>query len=75
MHDRPRNRVFGIALGTGVGHPLASGRSAYLFIAEGEIEADGHRLATGDALEYAREPEVAVRGQATAEIILFDLPG
>jgi quercetin 2,3-dioxygenase len=59
----------------GVSHALEPGRSAYLFVASGEIEAAGKTLAAGDALEYTGEAEVAVQGRETAEIVLFDLPG
>ena len=58
-----------------ISHPLDAGRSAYLFVAEGAIEADGHALSAGDALEYTGEPAVNVRGRETAELVLFDLPG
>lgn len=60
--------------GATVSHPLEAGRSAYLFVAEGEIEASGHTLDAGDALEYTAEPAVDIQGRQTAEIILFDLP-
>ena len=39
------------------------------------LEADGHALSAGDALEYTGEPAVNVRGRETAELVLFDLPG
>jgi hypothetical protein len=59
----------------GVSHALAAGRSAYLFVASREIEAAGKTLVAGNALEYTGEPEVAVRGRAMVEVVLFDLPG
>ena len=58
-----------------ISHALDDGRSAYLFVAEGSVEADGHTLSAGDALEYTDESAVTLRGIETAEVVLFDLPG
>jgi hypothetical protein len=53
---------------------LSPGRHAYLHVARGEIEANGHRLSAGDALLMKDEPAIELRDGRQAEVLLFDLP-
>jgi quercetin 2,3-dioxygenase len=58
--------------GQDVRHSLAPGRSAWLHVAEGELELNGNRLEEGDGAAVESEPELAIAGKG-AEILLFDL--
>ena len=53
-------------------HSLASGRRAFLHIARGSVSANGHVLATGDALKVTQETQIVIEG-VHAEVLLFDL--
>jgi redox-sensitive bicupin YhaK (pirin superfamily) len=55
-------------------YPLAPGRRAYLHVARGSLQANGYRLAAGDALKYQGEAAVELGRAQVAEVILFDLP-
>ena len=52
---------------------LAAGRKAYLHIARGSLQANGHALSAGDALTYVEEGRIALGGAQQAEVLLFDL--
>ena len=54
-------------------YPLTAGRKAYLHVARGSLQANGHALAAGDALTYAGENRVALSAAQDAEVLLFDL--
>lgn len=54
-------------------YPLAAGRKAYLHIARGSLQANGHALSAGDALTYVEEGRIALGGAQQAEVLLFDL--
>ena len=43
-------------------HSLASGRRAFLHIARGSVNVNGHVLATGDALKVTQETQIAIEG-------------
>ena len=55
-------------------HALAPGRRGYVHVARGEVTANGHPLAAGDALKLAGEPEIRLEKGRNAEVIVFDLP-
>ncbi|HQW38394.1 MAG TPA: pirin family protein [Usitatibacteraceae bacterium] len=55
-------------------HALAPGRRGYVHVARGEVIANGHSLAAGDALKLAGEPEIRLGAGRNAEVIVFDLP-
>lgn len=54
-------------------YELAKGRRAYLHLARGSLQANGHELSAGDALTYVGEDRVALCGVRDAEVLLFDL--
>ena len=56
-----------------VSHPLVDGRGVYLFVIEGDVTVNGERMATGDAAEIEREPEVAIAATSVSELILVDV--
>ncbi|HTW85827.1 MAG TPA: pirin family protein [Candidatus Sulfotelmatobacter sp.] len=54
-------------------HSFGPGRYGFLFVADGTVEANGERLATGDAVRIHGVPELRVHG--TGELVLWDVPG
>jgi len=54
-------------------HALAGGRSAYVHVARGSVDANGRRLAAGDALKLADMAEIVLEKGEGAEVLLFDL--
>jgi hypothetical protein len=59
--------------GVAVEHRLATGRGVYLSVIEGEVEANGERMGTGDAAQVTGEDRLAVAASATSELILVDV--
>ena len=53
-------------------HSVAAGRFAFLFVADGEVTANGETLGRGDALRVTGPFEIDVRG--TGELVLWDVP-
>ena len=56
-----------------VSHPLVDGRGVYLYVIEGDVTVNGEQMATGDAAEIEREPEVAIAATSVSELILVDV--
>jgi redox-sensitive bicupin YhaK (pirin superfamily) len=56
----------------GMVHLVGPGRFAFLFVADGAIDANNQRLLRGDAVRIAGPLEVEVKG--TGELVLWDLP-
>ena len=70
-------QLFAAILNSGekVTHPLRSGRTAWLQIIRGAVEANSLRLSAGDGAAVENEPLVTVTaGAEGAELLLFDLP-
>ena len=56
-------------------HALRGGRSGWVQVARGSIEANGQRLDAGDGAALQGEPALTVIGKTDgAEILVFDLP-
>ena len=54
-------------------HDLAAGRHAWLHVARGRVQANGHELDEGDGLACSGEAAVDLEGRGDAELLLFDL--
>jgi len=54
-------------------HRLAPGRRAYVHLARGRLNVNGHVLGAGDALKLADVQEVVLEEGDDAEVLLFDL--
>mgnify|MGYP005805512165 CR=1 FL=1 len=54
-------------------YPIPAGRRAYLHVARGSVQANGHELVAGDALMYVDEELVSLAAGSDAEVLLFDL--
>jgi quercetin 2,3-dioxygenase len=61
--------------GEQAGLELAPGRQVYVHVARGEVEVNGLRLASGDALKVSREARLGIGAGRNAEVLVFDLPG
>jgi len=68
--------VFASILNAGdhVKYELASTRTAYVHLIRGQVEVNGIRLNTGDALKISEESLIDFKNAADAELLLFDLP-
>ncbi len=55
-------------------HTLSPGRSAYLHLIRGELEANAVRLDGGDALKVRDQNQLVLSKARDAEFLLFDLP-
>jgi redox-sensitive bicupin YhaK (pirin superfamily) len=53
--------------------PLAPGRLGYVYVARGELDVGGLRLAAGDAAMLRDEPAVRLGQGRGAEVLVFDL--
>jgi len=61
------------AAGESATHVLADKRFAWVQVAKGAIEVAGQQLKAGDALAASGPGELAIKGTADAEILVFDL--
>ncbi len=57
-----------------VNHSLAEGRSAWLQLITGRIDANGVAIGPGDGLAIEAETSLLIRATESAEFLLFDLP-
>jgi redox-sensitive bicupin YhaK (pirin superfamily) len=62
-----------LAPGTTVRHTLAAGRHAWVQMARGSADLNGHALAEGDGASLTGEREIVLTAKDAAEILLFDL--
>ena len=60
--------------GQALSHPLAAKRTAYLHVANGQLELNGTPLQGGDGATITHEPTITLVGKDKAEVLLFDLP-
>lgn len=57
-----------------VEHALGKGRTAYVHVVRGQVEVNGNKLTTGDALKIKEEALIDLKNAIDAEVLLFDLP-
>jgi len=55
-------------------HQLAPNRTSYVHLIRGQVEVNGTKLTTGDALKIQQESLVEFSNAADAELLMFDLP-
>ena len=58
--------------GIALAYPFANDRYGFLFVASGEVDANGERLTTGDAVRMHNIGDVRVEGKG--ELVLWDVP-
>jgi redox-sensitive bicupin YhaK (pirin superfamily) len=56
-----------------VTHKLPTGRGAWLQVARGAVELNGHALSQGDGAAASEEGSLTITGREPAEVLLFDL--
>jgi quercetin 2,3-dioxygenase len=59
--------------GQEVSHELGKGRYAWLQVAKGAVELNGHSLKQGDGAAISDEQQLTVKATDDAEVLLFDL--
>jgi quercetin 2,3-dioxygenase len=59
--------------GSGVTHPLAAGRHAWLQVLRGRVDLEGTALAAGDGASASDESALSLRAIEPSEVLLFDL--
>lgn len=59
--------------GQSVKHPLASGRHAWVHVAEGEVNINGKKLSGGDAAAVSEEVALEIAAAKPSQVLLFDL--
>ena len=74
VHQDTTVYVSTVRPGDRITHRLASGRRAYLFVIEGELEVNGQALAKGDQARIQTESELSLTASAASDILLIDLP-
>ena len=55
-------------------HTFQSDRGGYLYVIDGQVEVNGERLATGDAIKVTGAADLTLRTEVSAELILIDVP-
>jgi len=61
------------AVGQSVEHLLERGRHAWVQVARGSANVNGHVLSAGDGAALSDEPSVRIAGIDSGEVLLFDL--
>jgi redox-sensitive bicupin YhaK (pirin superfamily) len=56
-----------------VSHKLASGRHAWVHVAEGDVTVNGKKLSGGDAAAITGEEKIELTSDKAAQVLLFDL--
>ena len=72
IHQDARLYLATLAPGATVGHTLQPGRHAWLQVLRGRVALNGRSLSAGDGAAVSQE-DLAIHGEADAEIMLFDL--
>lgn len=62
-----------LAPGEETTHTLDGKRYAWLQVAKGEVEINGHKLVQGDGAAVSDEKQLTIKGTKDAEVLLFDL--
>lgn len=52
---------------------FASGRAGFLHVVDGVVEIEGHRLSSGDGLQFDATTQCEIVAASQAELVLFDL--
>ena len=73
IHQDARLYVSLLQAGQEVKHELGEGRYAWLQVAKGAVELNGHSLNQGDGAAISDEQRLTVKGTEDAEVLLFDL--
>lgn len=73
LHQDAEIHAAKLSAGDEVVHPLRPGRHAWVQVARGSVELNGHALDAGDGAALSDEREVRLRAVKPAEVLVFDL--
>jgi len=73
IHQDAKLFVTLLAPGEEVTHALGAQRYAWLQVAKGEVELNGHKLRQGDGAALSKETSLTIKATEEAEVLLFDL--
>ncbi|MEX2420377.1 MAG: pirin family protein [Actinomycetota bacterium] len=73
VHQDAHVFVSRLLAGARVTHPLGTGRGVYLYVIEGEIDANGESMHMGSAAQVTDVEELAIAAHETSELILVDV--
>ncbi len=73
IHQDARLYLSTLKVGETITHALNPGRHAWLQVLRGTVALNGHRVSAGDGAAVSDEEKLEVRGEADAEVMLFDL--
>jgi redox-sensitive bicupin YhaK (pirin superfamily) len=73
IHQDARLYLSTLRTGAAVVHTLKPGRHAWLQVLQGQTALTGQPLSAGDGAAVSDEDRLEIRGQAEAEVLLFDL--
>ncbi|MCG3175044.1 MAG: Quercetin 2,3-dioxygenase [Myxococcota bacterium] len=73
IHQDARLLAAKLDAGQETSFPLSKGRHAWVHVARGSIELNGHKLGPGDAAAVTDEGLLNFRGAGASEVLLFDL--
>jgi redox-sensitive bicupin YhaK (pirin superfamily) len=63
-----------LGAGDAVEHVVGSNRHAWIQVARGSVDVEGHTLSHGDGAAISGEGTIHIRGVDNAEVLVFDLP-
>ncbi|MFN7020246.1 MAG: pirin family protein [Phycisphaerales bacterium] len=73
INQDARMSMASLDAGVSITHTLATGRSAWAQVVNGEVSVNGEALAAGDGAAIEKEPALGLRAAKAAEVIVFDL--
>lgn len=73
IHQDARVLAANLEAGDSATYSLAPGRGAYLQVATGRVTVNGQPLDAGDGAMIEDEAAIVVRGEASSDVVLFDL--
>lgn len=73
IHQDATFYVARLNVGDQVMHESATGRKAFIYVIEGEINLNGEIFSTGDQARVTNETQLTIKASQQSEIILIDL--
>ena len=74
IHQNASFYVSSLTPGTEILHELQSGRKAYVFVIDGEIQVNDMPMQTRDSAKVEEESKLSIRATKQTDLILIDLP-
>ena len=74
IHQNASFYVSSLTPGAEISHELQSGRKAYVFVIDGEIQVNDMPMQTRDSAKVEEESKLSIRATKQTDLILIDLP-